>query len=56
MSKYTQKDLENAGLEMKLASIDYDDNAGSSKSHVFWNYFEEKRRNYLHIREELKKE
>jgi len=55
MAKYTQADLENAGYVMKLASLDYDDNIGSSERHVFWAYFEEKRRNYRLIRDELNK-
>ena len=55
MASYTQEDLENASTEMVLASLDYDDNTGSSDRHVFWAYFEEKRRNYVLIRDELNK-
>ena len=55
MSNYTQEDLQKAGIEMKLASMDYDDNIGSSDSGTFWRYFEEKRRNYIRIKNSILK-
>lgn len=55
MSKITHPELKDAAAAMILASIDYDDNAGSSDSQWFWDRFEGARNNYRLVKERLEK-
>jgi len=45
--------LNELAWRMKLASMDYDDNAGSSKRQEFWQYFETAKENYLAEKERV---
>ena len=53
MSEITHPELEDATLEMMIASIDYDDNNGASNADEFWDIFERKRNNYRRVKERL---
>ena len=56
MSKYTEKDLETAGVDMMLRSWDFDDNNGSPDRMEFWRQFEIARDRYRKIKKEVRGE
>lgn len=51
MEKVTKEQLYDAVIAMKLASMDYDDNSGSSESDDFWTTFCYARNEYLRLKE-----
>ena len=53
MSEITHPELKEAAADMMLASIDYDDNNGSSDAATFWNIFERKREWYRKVKKRL---
>lgn len=53
MTDITHPELIDAAAEMMLASIDYDDNNGSSDAPEFWAEFECKRNSYRKVKKRL---
>lgn len=46
----TKHDVDDAAISMYVASVDLDDNAGSSDRDEFWNRFEQARDTYRRLK------
>lgn len=54
MSRYTERDYQEAVDAMMLANVDYEDNKGNSEyASKFWADFVEKREHYRKVRDAL---
>ena len=46
----TKNNVDDAAVDMYIASVDFDDNAGSSNRDEFWNRFEQARNTYRRLK------